>query len=150
LPGGEVALLDNFLFGPASLPASKEERMSEEDRFATKPTPHWPQAQMQEQGHTPAGVLPHPETSALNRFLGGSPGAVFLRLLFVSLIVGAFFMWLDIKPEDIFRGILEIVDRVRRLGFAAVREVANYIFAGAVIVVPIWLVLRLMNMRNGR
>ncbi len=124
--------------------------MSEEDRFATKPPPHLPQGQRQEQGDPPAGRPVRPEHTALNRFLGGSPGAVFLRLLFVSLIAGAFFMWLDIKPEDIFRGILEIVDHVRRLGFAAIREVVNYIFAGAVIVVPIWLVLRLMNMRNGR
>jgi hypothetical protein len=128
----------------------KKERMSEEDRFATKPPPHWPQGQTQEQGHSPAGLPPGRQNTALNRFLGGSPGSVFLRLLFVSLIVGAFFMWLDIKPEDIFRGILDIVDRVRRLGFAAIRDVANYIFAGAVIVVPIWLVLRLLNMRNGR
>jgi hypothetical protein len=124
--------------------------MSEDDRFATKSPPQWPQGQTQEQGHAPAGLPPRPEITALNRFLGGSPGAVFLRLLFVSLIVGALFMWLDIRPEDIFRGILEIVDHIRRLGFDAIREVANYIFAGAVIVVPIWLVLRLMNMRNGR
>jgi len=124
--------------------------MSEEDRFATKPPPHWPGAQTREQGQTPAGLPSRPERSAFNRFLGGSPGAVFLRLLFVSLIVGAFLMWLDIRPEDVFRGILEFADHIRRLGFAAIREVANYIFAGAVIVVPIWLVLRLMNMRNGR
>jgi hypothetical protein len=124
--------------------------MSENDRHATKPPSHWPQGQTPEQGHTPAGLPPHPENTALNRFLGGSPGAVFLRLLFVSLIVGAFFMWLEIRPEDIFRGILEIVDHIRRLGFNAIREVASYIFAGAVIVVPIWLVLRLMQMRNGR
>jgi Family of unknown function (DUF6460) len=123
--------------------------MSEDDRFATKPPPHWPQGQTQEQGHAPAGLPPRSENAALTRFLGGSPGAVFLRLLFVSLIVGALFMWLDIKPEDIFRGIIEIVDHVRRLGFAAIREVANYILAGAVIVVPVWLVLRLVHMRNG-
>jgi hypothetical protein len=129
---------------------TKKKRMSEEDRFATKPPPHWPQGQTQDQGQPTAGLPSRPEHSALSRFLGGSPGAVFLRLLFVSLIVGAFLMWLDIRPEDVFRGILEIADHIRRLGFAAVREVANYIFAGAVIVVPIWLVLRLMNMRNGR
>jgi hypothetical protein len=131
-------------------PQAKQKRMSEEDRFATKPPPHWPQGQTQEQGHTPAGLSSRPERSAIDRFLGGSPGAVFLRLFFVSLIVGAFLMWLDIRPEDIFRGILQIADHIRRLGFAAIREVANYVFAGAVIVVPIWLVLRLMNMRNGR
>jgi hypothetical protein len=148
LTRGGNALLDVLLFGAASLPASNEGSMSEEDPFAAKPAPYWPQGQTQEQ--TPAGLHPGPENTALNRFLGGSPGAVFLRLLFVSLIAGAFFMRLDIRPEDIFRGILDIVDHIRRLGFAAIREVANYIFAGAVIVVPIWLVLRLMNMRDPR
>ena len=88
--------------------------------------------------------------TALTRFLGGSPGSVFLRLVFVSLIVGAFLMWLDIRPVDVFRAITDLVNRIWGLGFDAVREIANYILAGAVIVVPVWLVLRLMNMRNDR
>jgi hypothetical protein len=79
-----------------------------------------------------------------------APGGVFLRLIFVSLIVGAFLMWLDIRPEDIFRGIIQLVDRIWSLGFDAIREIAKYILAGAAIVVPVWLVLRLMNMRNAR
>ncbi|HEX3497302.1 MAG TPA: DUF6460 domain-containing protein, partial [Methylocella sp.] len=92
---------------------------------------------------------PRAET-ALNRFLGGSPGGVFARLLFVSLIVGAFLMWLDIRPIDIFRGITDLIDRIWGLGFDAIRVVGDYILAGAAIVVPVWLVLRLMNMRNTR
>jgi hypothetical protein len=86
--------------------------------------------------------------SGLTRFLGGSPASVFVRLFFVSLIVGALFMWLDIRPIDIFRGIAQLFDRIWALGFDAVREVANYVLVGAAIVVPIWLVIRLLNMRN--
>lgn len=88
------------------------------------------------------------EATPLRRFLGGSPGAVFLRLLFVSLIVGAFLMWLDIRPEDIFRGIVQAIDRIWALGFDAVREVINYIIVGAMLVVPIWLAVRLLSMRG--
>ena len=66
-----------------------------------------------------------------------------------GLIVGAFLMWLDIRPFDVFRGLKQLIDRVWSLGFDAIREIANYILAGAALVVPIWLVLRLMNMRNG-
>jgi ABC-type branched-subunit amino acid transport system permease subunit len=58
-------------------------------------------------------------------------------------------MWLDIRPFDVFRGLKQLIDRVWSLGFDAIREIANYILAGAALVVPIWLVLRLMNMRNG-
>jgi hypothetical protein len=128
----------------------EEFHMSQEELNAPNAAPQWTRHQSTQEAQGHRGLSSSPESTALSRFLGGSPGAVFLRLLFVSLIVGAFLMWLDIRPEDIFRGILQMADHIRRLGFAAVREVANYIFAGAVIVLPIWLVLRLMNMRNGR
>jgi hypothetical protein len=121
--------------------------MSEDDRFAPKAPPHWTAP---EQPPTPSGVRSRPQETALNRFLGGSPGGVFLRLLFVSLIVGAFLMWLDIRPADIFRAITDLVNRIWGLGFDAIRVLADYILAGAAIVVPVWLVLRLMNMRNAR
>ncbi len=120
--------------------------MSEDDRFAPKAPPHWTAPEQPPPPHIRSGS---PET-ALNRFLGGSPGGVFLRLLFVSLIVGAFLMWLDIRPWDVFRALKQLVDRIWGLGFDAIREIADYIVAGAAIVVPVWLVLRLMNMRNTR
>ena len=37
----------------------------------------------------------------LERFLGGSPGAVLARLALLSLIVGFFLVWLDIRPMDV-------------------------------------------------
>jgi hypothetical protein len=121
--------------------------MSEDDRLAPKAPPHWTAP---EQPPAASGVRSRPEETALIRFLGGPPGGVFLRLLFVSLIAGAFLMWLDIRPWDILRGLKELVDRIWGLGFDAIREIADYILAGAAIVVPVWLVLRLMNMRNAR
>ncbi|MGH6822541.1 MAG: DUF6460 domain-containing protein [Methylocella sp.] len=121
--------------------------MSEDQNSAPKTPPHWTAPG---QPPAPPGVGSRPHETALTRFLGGSPGGVFLRLVFVSLIVGAFLMWLEIRPLDIFRGLRQLVDRIWGLGFDAIREIANYILAGAAIVVPVWLVLRLMNMRNPR
>jgi hypothetical protein len=121
--------------------------MSEDQNSPPKIPPYWTAP-----GQPPSALnapAPHDET-ALNRFLGGSPVGVFLRLVFVSLIVGAFLMWLDIRPVDIFRGITDLVNRIWGLGFDAIREIADYILAGAAIVVPVWLVLRLMNIRNAR
>lgn len=108
---------------------------------ATRPELRWTGAT-----RAPAGA----SGGALERFLGGSPGAVFVRLFFVSLVVGALLMWFDVRPWDIFRAIERLANRLWALGFDAVREVAAYVLAGAVIVVPVWFVLRLMNYGRAR
>lgn len=86
-------------------------------------------------------------TGDLERFLGGSPASVVLRLLFLSLIVGFFLVWLDIRPIDVLISLRSMVERFWNAGFDAIREIAEYVAAGAAIVVPLWLVLRLMNMK---
>jgi hypothetical protein len=91
-----------------------------------------------------------PPRSAVARFLGGSPIAVFFRLLFASILVGALLVWLDISPFQIFDNLRRLVDYVWSLGFDAVREIGRYVAAGAIIVVPIWLLLRLMSFRAPR
>jgi hypothetical protein len=88
--------------------------------------------------------------NALHRFLGGSPAAVFVRLFFISLIVGVFLMWLDIRPYEIFRAIERLFERLYNLGFDAIREVFEYVLAGAALVVPIWFVARLLSQRPAR
>jgi Family of unknown function (DUF6460) len=90
-----------------------------------------------------------PETF-VHRFLGGTPVGVVVKLFFLSLIVGALLMWLDIRPVDIFQGLIRVLNRVWALGFDAVRELGDYLLAGAVIVVPVWLVFRLLSMRGPR
>jgi hypothetical protein len=116
--------------------------MIDDERSAPEPPPQWPGRPSDE------GAAARP--SPLERFLGGTPANVLVRLLFVSLIVGAFLMWLDIRPADIYRGIADTIDHIWGLGFGAIREVADYILVGAVLVVPVWLVIRLLNMRNTR
>jgi hypothetical protein len=118
--------------------------MSDDRRSPPEAPPRWTE--------TPSRQEPRwrREETPLTRFLGGSPGSVFLRLVFVSLIVGAFLMWLDIRPIDIFRGLTQFINRIWALGFDAVREVVDYVLVGAAIVVPVWLALRLLNMRGER
>ena len=93
---------------------------------------------------------PDMANSVLQRFLGGPPTAVFLRLLFVSLVVGALLMWMEISPVQIFQGLQRFVNRLWQMGWDAVRDVAQYIVAGAVIVLPVWFVMRLFNMRGAK
>lgn len=88
--------------------------------------------------------------NGLENFLGGSPVNVFVRLFFISLVVGALLMWLELHPMDILRGVRNFFERIYDLGFGAVREVASYVLAGAAIVVPVWFLLRLLNLGGGR
>lgn len=90
------------------------------------------------------------DESPLTNFIGGSPTGVFVRLILISLIVGAFLMWLDIRPVDILRGIRRMIDGVLHLGVDAIEVIFQYVLAGAAIVVPIWLVMRLMNYGGGK
>jgi hypothetical protein len=88
--------------------------------------------------------------SSLTHFLGGSPLSVLVRLLFVSLIVGALLTWLGISPWEIVRNARQIVVNLWNMGFGAFRELFEFVIAGAILVIPIWLILRLMNARSGR
>jgi len=90
-----------------------------------------------------------PETP-LTRFLGGSPVNVVLKLFFLSLIVGALLMWLDIRPIDVVQGVVNFVQRIWALGFDALREMGDYLVAGAMIVVPLWFIARLLSVRAPR
>lgn len=118
--------------------------MSDDRPSAPEAPPRWTEASSRQDPRW------RRDESPLAQFLGGSPGSVFLRLFFVSLIVGAFLMWLDIRPIDIFRGAIQFINRIWALGFDAVREVLDYVLVGAAIVVPVWFVLRLLNMRGDR
>ena len=101
-------------------------------------------------GAPPAGWGPdrRRDDSALRRFLGGAPLVVAARLVVVSLVVGALLMWLNIRPADVYRELSDLADRLWTLGFRSVRDFGAYIVAGAIIVVPVWLVLRLFSYRG--
>ena len=71
-----------------------------------------------------------------------------LRLVVVSILVGALLMWLGIRPADVFEQLSELVDRLWALGFRSLRDLGDYIVAGAAIVIPVWLILRLLSYRG--
>jgi hypothetical protein len=80
--------------------------------------------------------------SNLTRFLGGSPGSVLAKLIFLSLLVGAFMAFLDITPFGLIEGLFEWISSVLDLSLETVQEVGMWILYGAVIVVPLWLISR--------
>lgn len=87
------------------------------------------------------------DMSNLNRFLGGSPGSVLAKLIFLSLLVGAFLAFLDITPFGLIEGLFNWIGSVLDLSLETVKEVGLWILYGAVIVVPLWLLSRLFGGR---
>jgi hypothetical protein len=85
--------------------------------------------------------------SDLNRLLGGSPGSVVARLLFLSLLVGAFLAFFDITPLGLVHGAIAWLRDMFDLSFDTVRRIGGWILAGAVIVIPLWLLSRLFDRR---
>jgi hypothetical protein len=83
--------------------------------------------------------------SNLNRFLGGSPGSVLVKLLFLSLLVGAFMAYLDLTPFTLFEGLFRWLHSVLNISFESVRDVLRWILYGAIVVIPLWLLSRLLG-----
>lgn len=84
----------------------------------------------------------------LESFLGGSFLSVLVRLLFISLLVGAAMAFLGLSPRALYEAAARFVRSLGDLGFGAVREVGGWAIAGALIVVPLWLISRLFAARR--
>lgn len=83
---------------------------------------------------------------ATERILGGSPGGVFVRLLVMSFVVGIILNVLDVDPTDIVRWVELQLRALTNLSFGAVEDLLRTLALGAVVVVPIWLILRVLKL----
>lgn len=79
------------------------------------------------------------------RLFGGNPLGVVLRLAVLSVIVGIVLSALDITPRDLIWRLRLFVQRIYEMGFGAVEQVLGYLLLGAVVVVPVWIIARLVG-----
>ncbi|SHL53379.1 DUF6460 domain-containing protein [Roseibium suaedae] len=86
----------------------------------------------------------------LARFMGGSPAQVILRLVFLSFVVGVILSALNLDPLSLFYHALDFIERLWNMGFAAVGNLMRYFVLGAIIVVPIWLLSRILSAGRGK
>jgi hypothetical protein len=84
----------------------------------------------------------------VHRFFGGPPLSVGVRIILLSVLVGVILSAIGLDPRDIWNSVERLVRSVWDMGFDAFVWLWRYFLLGAVIVVPIWLVLRLL--RSGR
>ncbi|NGP17230.1 DUF6460 domain-containing protein [Devosia aurantiaca] len=90
-----------------------------------------------------------PQTrSGAERLFGGRPSSVVMRLVLISLLVGFVMSVFGFNASDLLRGAVDAVREALRDGGGIVRQIIGYVLAGAAVVVPIWLLMRLA--RGGR
>ena len=83
----------------------------------------------------------------LRDFLGGHPAAVLLRLAIICILVGVLLSFVGITPRNFFRVLDDFARHIYDLGFGAVEWLFHYLVLGAMLVVPIWLLMRLLRAR---
>ena len=93
----------------------------------------------------PGGAYPA-RSSALRRFLGGSPAGVLVKLVFLSVLVGAGMAMLGVTPGALFLRLADAARALIDLGLDTFHDFGRWILAGAAIVVPVWLVSRFLAM----
>jgi len=95
-----------------------------------------------------------PETPTTNnyvaRFFGGPPLSVIFRLVLLSILIGVILEVLGLDPWNVIDSLRSLILRIWDMGFDALVWLWRYFLLGAVIVVPIWLIVRLMRAAKGR
>ena len=93
--------------------------------------------------------LPAPR-DGLTRFLGGSPLAVAFRLILLSILVGVVLAAVGFDPWNIIHSIRRLFETIWNMGWDAVSWLWRYFLLGAVLVIPIWIILRLVKAPGAR
>lgn len=81
----------------------------------------------------------------VERLFGGPPLAVVGRLILLSILVGIILAAIGLDPWNILDSVRRLITHLWNMGFDAVRWLWRYFLLGAVIVLPIWFVMRLVE-----
>jgi hypothetical protein len=86
----------------------------------------------------------------MSKVFGGTPLAVLGRLILVCILVGVVLNALGLDPFDIVQSIERLIRSIWNMGFDAFRWLWRYFLLGAVIVIPIWIIMRVVNAPRGK
>ena len=87
---------------------------------------------------------------SVNRFFGGPPLSVAFRIILLSVLIGVVLSAFGLDPLNIIESVRTLFVRIWEMGFDAIVWLWRYFLLGAVIVVPIWLIVRVANAPRGR
>lgn len=84
----------------------------------------------------------------VTRFLGDTPLRVAVKLVVLSVLVGAVMRFFGWRPRDVLIAIRDAVHDVWLMGSSALDSAFGWLLLGAAVVVPIFLVARLLSFRR--
>jgi|TARA_R100001480_G_scaffold114498_1_gene114839 hypothetical protein len=89
----------------------------------------------------------------MDKLLGGPLLPTLLKLAIASVVVGIVLAVFGIRPIDLWRDFIDTFMRVWEMGFDAIRWSGEYFMLGAIVVIPIFIIVRLWSVlveRNGK
>jgi hypothetical protein len=87
-------------------------------------------------------------SNGVNGFLGDSPLRVIIKLLILSVAAGFLMSFFGLYPEDILFAVRNFVLDLWNTGFATLGRLGDYLLLGAVIVVPAFILIRMLSYRR--
>jgi hypothetical protein len=87
-------------------------------------------------------------SDGVNRFLGDTPLRTLVKLLILSVAAGFLMSVFGLYPDDILYAVRNFVLDLWHTGFAALGRVGDYLLLGAVIVVPVFVLIRILSYRR--
>jgi hypothetical protein len=72
------------------------------------------------------------------------------KLILLSILIGVVLSALGLDPWNIVESVQRVFRSIWYMGFDAVRWLWSYFLLGAVLVIPIWLILRIVRAPKGR
>jgi hypothetical protein len=88
--------------------------------------------------------------NGVTRFFGGPPLVVLFKLVLLSILIGVVLSALGLDPWNIVASLRRLLLNIWDMGFDAIRWLWQYFLLGAVLVIPIWLILRLVRTPRGK
>lgn len=82
----------------------------------------------------------------MDRFFGGNPLTVIVKLIVLSLVVGIVMAALGLDVFSLVDRLQRLVMRLYDMGFGAIEWAIRYFLLGAAVVIPIWLVVRILKL----
>lgn len=85
----------------------------------------------------------------VNRFLGDSVLRTIVKLIVVSILVGMVMNVFNIYPLDLVYAFRDFIVNLWEKGWAALGRFGDWLILGGMVVVPIFILLRVLNYRRG-
>jgi hypothetical protein len=90
------------------------------------------------------------ETSVMDRIFGGPVLLTLFRLAMASVVVGLVFAVYGINPMNLWINFGDTIADVWRFVFSAIDWSWQYAALGAIVVLPLWILIRLLSAIGGK